>query len=431
MTRGDLKKRIKWAEGLDPNREDGLISTTLLNEAINDAIKRCAGDLNLLPVEGAIALRANQYKYPLPTDVLRVRRVWFVDSDNVYQPLSYITQDTFYDRLDTDDTDTEPDYYSIGNYQGVVFEFWQGVGVLYDFITKSTITTAGVRTLIDTTANFGRTRTGRRIEPKCIVHNLTDGSSGVVEVLDISTNITTGTCASGTSTTKLEDTGKNFTTLGVAIGDIICSPWTGMGDDVVTSYAFVTEVGTTTLTYANIQGATRFKDGDTYKVGIATEIRLSTTAPNYGLRNGAVNTFVVGDSYQIEDKWRDERVLMVAPTPSGNDTVGLESIFMTYSAVPQLPEEDDDILEIPDRYYQCIIKCTQWQVGILSSKYSDGEIEFKQQVYEQEIHKYRGDIHKPPISEPVNILRNRGMNGRRGRKDSTLSGVPYDLTNII
>lgn len=429
MTRSELKKRIKWAEGLDPTREDGLLTTELLNTAINDAIRQCAGDLNLLPCEGAFALRANQYKYPLPTDVLRIRRVWFIDSENVYQPLTYLNQDQFYDRFESDDTDTEPDYYSIGNYQGVVFEFWKDSVPLYDFVSSSVTTTASVRTVIDSAVSFGRTRTGRRIEPNCIVHNTTDGSYGVVESLDITTAKTTGTATSGTSTNTLEDTGKNFTALDVSVGDIICTPSSG----VVTSYAFVTDVGTTTLTYDSIQGsAKRFKATDTYKVGTATEIRLSTTAPNYGLRNGADNTFAVGDAYQIEDKWRDERCILLAPTPSSSDTVGAESMFMTYSACPQLPDEDDDIIEIPDQYFECLYKCSAWQVGKLSSKYGDSEIEMRQQVYEKEIHKQKGDVYKPPISEPVNVWGNRRFKyGRGDRKDSTVTGYAYDLSKII
>lgn len=431
MTRAELKKRIKWGAGLDPTREDGLLTSDLLNTGINDAIKRCAADLNLIPYDGKVALRANQYRYPLPSAVLRIHSAWFIDSNDMHAPLYYLNPSQFYDYFDSGDTATEPSFYSVGNYQGAIIEFWKNSTALYDFVSSNTITTASVRTIIDSAANFGRTRTGRRIEPGAIVHNTTDGSYGVIECLDITTNITTGTATTNTSTNSLADTGKNFTTLGVSVGDIICTPSSGS----VTAYAFVTEVGTTTMTYDEFKSVTgsvyRFKSGDTYKVGTANRIKLSTTAPNYGLRNGADNTFAVGDTYQIEDKWRDERLLLIAPVPTSSDTVGAESILIQYSAVPQLPSDDSHIIEIPEQYYECIYKCSQWQIGQLSSKYGLNELEGMQVVYEKEIAKYAGDVNRPPTSEPVNVWKNRRIRGRGGRRDSTLSGVTFNLDSIL
>ena len=432
MTRGELKKRIKWGEGLDPTREDGLLSSDLLNTAINDAIKRCAEDLNLIPAEATMALRSDQYKYPLPSDMLRIYRVWYIDSNEVHTPLRYLNPTQFYDFFDSDDTSDEPIYYGIGNYQGAVIEFWKNSVVLYDFVSSGTITTASVRTVIDSAANFGKTRTGRKIEPGAIVHNTTDGSYGAVDCLDISTNVTTGTATANTSTNSLVDTGKNFITLGVEEHDIICTPSTG----AVTAYAFVTEVGTTTLTYSDFKSVTgtvyRFKSGDTYKVGTADRIRLSTTAPNYGLRNGAVNTFAVDDAYQIEDKWRDERVLLLSPTPSDDDTIGEESILIQYSAVPQLPTDDSHIIEIPEQFYEALFKCATWQTGKLSSKFSAIEVEGLQVIYEREAMKYKGDTHKPPSSETINVWENRKHRGGRGaRSDSSITGVAYNLDSIL
>jgi hypothetical protein len=66
MTRGDYKKRIKWPEGLDPDVADDLLSEDLLNTAVDDALKKTALDLRLLPVWAKIALRIGKYEYPMP-----------------------------------------------------------------------------------------------------------------------------------------------------------------------------------------------------------------------------------------------------------------------------------------------------------------------------------------------------------------------------
>ncbi len=363
---------------------------------------------------------------------------------------------------------------------------------IYDYVNKSMITTGSIRTIIDSGANFGKTLSGKRIKPGDVVHNRTDGSYGYVEVLDISTNKTTGIATSGTTTAILEDTGKNFITLGVEEGHIIATPSTG----AVTSYAFIDSLTATKLTYSDIQGsASRFVSQDGYKVGRATEIKLSMATPHPGLRNGVLNVFTLGsavatltgttftnttctcsdttgvvdgynaiasggshaeivshtattitveywiggkpvdgetvtvkqaDEYQVEDIWRDERILCLTPTPSASDSVGTKSILIYYNACPKLPLNDNSTIEVDDRYYMPLLKVCQWQVAILSSKYNDGEVETKHQLYLAEARKHAGDINESPISDAPNMWRNRRYGGGiKTNRSASPSGSTY------
>jgi hypothetical protein len=425
MTRGDYKKRIKWPEGLDPDVADDLLSEDLLNTAVDDALKKTALDLRLLPVWAKIALRIGKYEYPMPNDCLRLESVYYLDDDE-YVPLTYVNKRQFYDGFDKGDTDNEPNVYSIGNFQGQVIEFWVGIPPTTDYLGESVVTAESIRTLIDTAVNFAKTRTGRRIKPKDIVHNIDDGSYGFVEVLDITTNITTGTATSGTGSTALKDTTKNFTTLGIDDRHIICTPSTG----IVTSYAFIDSVSGNTVTYSDIQGdKTTFAASDTYKIGLATEIRLSEATPHPGLRNGSDNTFDIGDSYQIESRVRDERCLLIGPVASGSDSAGVESVHVSYYARPELPLYDHDLIEIDDRYEEVFSACLDYYVAKYSSKYNDKEKLFKEQMYDQKLRKHTGDVDEPPRDVPVNFFTNRVGAGTRGSSsDRTASGLRYNVS---
>jgi hypothetical protein len=173
--------------------------------------------------------------------------------------------------------------------------------------------------------------------------------------------------------------------------------------------------------------ATSFASGDTYKVGKATEIRLSESTPHPGLRNGADNTFGLGDHYQIEDRMRKEKCLLISPVPSGNDSAGTESIHISYLARPELPEYDDDDIEIDDRYEDTFYLCLEFYVGRYSSKYSAGEIEGKKQIYEKELKKHVGDINEPPSDHPVNLFGNRQNGAKGASSDRTGSGLHYPI----
>jgi len=292
MTRAELRKRIKISFGLDEDREDGNLSDTNFNLAIAMAIRQVAYDCSLLPEMRKFATEVDKWKYPMDDDVDLIRSAWYIDS-NTRIPLTYCSAEEFYDYLDPTSTGDTPAYFTYPMMQSEVFEFWAGAPDVYDYVLSSHITSTTVRTVVDTGINFGLTRQGKRVVPGCIVHNLTDDSYGYVETLDITTNITTGTATTSTNTNTLYDTGKDFTALGVQVGDIICTPSTG----IVTGYAFVTAVGTTTLTYTSFQAtntAVAFSSGNTYKVGKATEIRLKGTTPHPGLRSGARNYFSVG-----------------------------------------------------------------------------------------------------------------------------------------
>lgn len=292
-TRKGLQDWIKATNLLPRDVDDGLLTDELIHEAIDESLKQVSFDANLLPVRREFGLVANQWEYPIDVDIHRLRRVWYVASTGDRQRLVYFSPEQFLDERDpTDDTVTEPLYFCYPVMQNAVFQFWAGAPPVYDYINYSYVTQDTVRTIIDSGANFGKTKSGERVAPGDVGHNVDDDSYGYISNLDCSSNRTDGTATSGTNNFTLEDTGKDFTALGVQTGDVIFTPSTG----VVTSYGFVTAVGTTTLTYADVKGAAkRFKSSDTYKVGIADRVRLKGATPHPGLREGTTNDFSVGD----------------------------------------------------------------------------------------------------------------------------------------
>lgn len=489
-----LKNWIKSRNLIPRARQDGLLTDELICEAIDAAIEEVADFCHLLPVLYKFPLRANQWKYPMPEDVLSIRNVWYKDSSGNRQPLDYRSTDNFLNWRDPeDDTSTEPSYFAYPTYQSRVLEFYAIAPELDDYVSSSYITTESIRTVIDSGINFGLTLDGTRVEPGCIVHNITDDSYGYVEVLDIKTNKTTGWAGAATNTNTLSDTSKDFTALGVAVGDIICTPSGG----VVTSYAFVTAVGTTALTYAAMQGVAKyFKNGDSYKVGKAQEIRLSMATPHPGLRDGATNDFTVSsvkatitgtaftattctgnstsgaevgdiaiasggshgkitsltstvlttdkwiggqpgngetvtvkecDEYQVETKHRIERVMWIGPTPSASDTVGSESMEILYAARPTLPEEDDDPIEIPEKYKPALLKCLVWKAAELRGTASQQELEALEAFYTQTVMKYRGDVWQTPLNKPLTVWGNRNPARYGESRYMTPSGLKWNI----
>jgi len=308
-----LRDRVKSSLLLDRRRSDAGISDEIIDEGMASAMKELARDCKLFPDKWTLALQASQYKYPLPVELDRIREVRFIDTDGTRIPLHYMAEDNYINWTDPTDTESEPRYYSYPHYQPHIFEFYAGAPPTADYVLASWLTTGRIRTVQDSGINFGRTRSGLRVRPGCVVQNRTDKSFGYVEYLDITTAKTSGTATSATSTDILEDSGENFSTDSVAVGDIICTPSTGK----VLAYAFVIEVAPGSnndqLRYSDIEGQDgngvrirRFESGDTYKVGKATEIRLWAGRPvpagtrvahagwdHPGLRQGATNDFTV------------------------------------------------------------------------------------------------------------------------------------------
>jgi hypothetical protein len=333
-----IRNRVKSAFLIDRGKDDGLIPDALFNEGIEAAMRQVARDCELVQDDWNLALVAGQHKYALPEDLTRIRKVYYIDSNGTYQPLEHLPIDNYVDWDDPTDTSSEPEYFSYPHKQPHVYQFRVNAPPDQDYIAdgKSWVTTESIRTIIDSGANFGRTLSGKRIRPGCVVRNLTDLSYGFIETLDITTNKEIGTATSGTTTDTLEQTGKDFDTAGVTVGDIICTPATGK----VLAYAFVIEVGTTTMRYADIEGQdangepiTRFESGDTYKVGTATEIRLWSGVPvpagtrvpfagyaHPGLRNGGSNDFAVSDP-----KGTITGTTFTDTTVTGSSTSGAES----------------------------------------------------------------------------------------------------------
>lgn len=319
--RQELKNWIKDRRLLDRDKNDGRLDDSRIHEAINDTLRDVAGRCGMLGEYRRLALRSGQWEYPMPDDINDIRRLWFVDTNGTRIPMSYVSSAKFLSWRDPDgDTSIQPSSYTYPAFQGQVLAFRADAPPVLDFVEQSWVTTSSIRTVIDSGMNFGLTRSGKRVEPGMIVANITDGSIGYVEVLDITTTKSNGTADAGTNTNTLVDTGSTFSSDGVAVGDIICTPSTG----VVTGYAFVTEVtNETTLIYEGFQssnGALRFDKDDTFKVGQATEIRLSEATPHPGLRDGSSNNFAVGST-----KATITGTTFTDTTVTGSSTDGAES----------------------------------------------------------------------------------------------------------
>jgi len=298
--RQEIKNWIKDRRLLDRDKDDGRLPDSFIHTAINDTLRDVAARCSMLGETRRMALRSDQWEYPMPDDINDIRSVWFIDTNGIRVPMNYLSNSKFLAWRDPDDdTSIQPSFFTYPAFQGRVLSFRANAPDTSDYVGQSWVTTDSIRTLIDSGINLGLTLDGTRIEPGMIVVNLTDGSIGYVEVLDVSTNKSSGAATAGTNTNTLIASAEDFVTDEVAVGDIICTPATG----VVTSYAFVKEVtNLTTLVYEGFQSsgtALRFEEGDPIKVGRATEVRLSEATPHPGLRDGADNTFDVGSAKAI------------------------------------------------------------------------------------------------------------------------------------
>ena len=490
-----IRNHIKSANMLARTVNDGLLSDTILNEAIESALKLVGFDCNLKPKWKKLPLIANQYEYPMDERVSRIRRVWYENSSGNRQPLVYLPPEEYMDWEDPTETGTEPLYYSYPKYQGQVFQFFADAPPIYDYVSASYVTEATIRAICDSGMNFGKTLSGNHVRPKCVAVNLTDDSYGYVSHLNCPTAKASGTATGNTSSTILEDTGKNFVTAGVAVDDVICK----LSGTTVISYAFVTAVATTQLTYSGFEkmseAATSFASGDSYKVGIATEIWLSTATPHPGLRDGSRNYFYLSaaaatmtgttftnttctgsstsgassgqvaiasggshglitnvaanvitvdkwiggkptdaetvniytaDKYQIQDKFTTEKTMWIGPTPDTSDSVGDESIIILYNELIQVPDEDDDPLEVDEMYEQPVLRCAEWQAATKTGIYNIGQLAEFEAVYRNTVRDYRGDVFAPPLG-PINPFNNRRGRGRIGYPHQTPNGLRWNV----
>ena len=136
------------------------------------------------------------------------------------------------------------------------------------------------------------------------------------------------------------------------------------------------------------------------------------------------------DSYQIESKFRTQRVMRLSPTPSSSDTEGSESIEILYNDSPNLPERDSDPIEIPERYYRTLITCGVWQTRFLMGNEDDATLTGLEQKYNIQASKDMGDVWKPPHGRPISPWINRqGVSGSRSRYQ-TSGGVSWNALDI-
>jgi hypothetical protein len=135
------------------------------------------------------------------------------------------------------------------------------------------------------------------------------------------------------------------------------------------------------------------------------------------------------DQYQIETKGLRQRVFSIAPTPDFSDTAGSASIIMLYNKVPDLPDDDNDRLEIDDRYRPLLIKCASWQAQRLSGIYTNNpaHLTFLEQEYRTSMNDYSLDSQAPPASTPLSVWDNRMGRGVSGGRFEGASGLRYIL----
>lgn len=292
MTLLQLRNHVKSSRGFTRDREDGLLPDSLIDEAIESAIRRVATDCELKPTEEYFALIAGQYRYPMPERVTQLRDVWRKDSSGSWQPLTQISQDAFrYGHDPVDNTAKDPNFYAYPIFKGEPYQFYVIAPPRYDYVAVSRITQETKRTVYDSGANFGKTWSGKRISPGDVVYNETDQSMGYIKTLDMATLKTSGSCNANTSSTQVSISGANFDALGIEKDDIICYPATG----IPTTYAFVTSVSGSVAYYEDIRGSlSTFASGNSVKIGKANKIILDIDAPHRGLRGGSRNGFYVG-----------------------------------------------------------------------------------------------------------------------------------------
>jgi hypothetical protein len=144
--------------------------------------------------------------------------------------------------------------------------------------------------------------------------------------------------------------------------------------------------------------------------------------------DGETVTVAECDQYQVEDMFALERQIWIGPAPSSSDTLGSESLMMSGTRMPRIPQEDDDPIEIPEHYEQPLLACIKWQVADLRGILEPAEVLAYKFAYQQEVRGYRGDVFRPPFNRPISPWRNRVRTAsRHGRRDQTRNGLAWDI----
>ena len=99
--------------------------------------------------------------------------------------------------------------------------------------------------------------------------------------------------------------------------------------------------------------------------------------------------------------------------------------------MPRLPEEDDDPIEIDEKYAPALKECLQWKAAERMGKFSPSELKVLEQMYLDTASKYTGDIYRPPVTALQNLWKNQRGRGAaaRGVKDQGSSGVKWSLNH--
>lgn len=302
MIRGEYKAKLKEMFGVSRISTDDLLNEVVLNEVVNDALDTVTDDLNLNMSMEAIGRLKDQWEYPLPDEILSLRGIYYLDTGNEWNPLDYLSPEEFLAGFDEDDSQPDPLVYSV--FGRTAEQYWWSTDSgepVNKFAPEFYVTVENNCIIICYGANFGvidfdlrRRRTGSRIQQDDVAWNISDDSYGFVDYLDMTTAKVTnaaGTNVTATST-RLSDTGNNFTTANVVAGDVIVRT----SDN---SYAFVTEKQSdNVLLYTGMQGPSiSFLDEDGYKVGTADRVVLKQYGTSGGgLRSGTDHTFEYTDS---------------------------------------------------------------------------------------------------------------------------------------
>jgi hypothetical protein len=132
------------------------------------------------------------------------------------------------------------------------------------------------------------------------------------------------------------------------------------------------------------------------------------------------------DEYQVEGEYRTQRVLQIGPTPTESDTIGSESICVLYYALPKLPLDDDDAIEMDERYKPPLLKALEWKAAERWGKEFNYVMNLES-VYKATANNYRGDLNRPDLRQPLTVSGNRSIATRYGLKNQVPSGIRYDI----
>ena len=123
--------------------------------------------------------------------------------------------------------------------------------------------------------------------------------------------------------------------------------------------------------------------------------------------------------------------MWISPPVTSSVTLGTENLEVWFNAMPTLPENDDDPLEIPhDGYMNALVKCGMWKSRFLQGIYNHIEIAGMENDYRNSAREVMGDSKQSSPQKTVSAWENR-QSGRRkrrwGERDQGPSGGRYTL----